>query len=399
MRLWIGGSSGLTQTYINTFPNEAATTSSSSSSSWILIGRERQPPLWMVNHPYYYDYIYCDLLTINDFTTSTFTLSIQHVIESIKQIIRNKSKEDNEVTMMIDSIVVGIRPQLVCYQSNREATYDNHRVVIALQRLLYELLDQFSTIHFILHISSIAAIDHISKQHLHSIKECYNDPSYSTLHNSYDRFKRHCEQIIEGIVQDNNIKRNNAGRQIQYTNLRLGAIFSDTSNCIQCTALALQMYTGPYLSTKIDCNSSYNVSQLIQLMLQRSVSSSASSFHFRPVYYYTRCISQYPNPVPYGEYLNAYKKAYQLSWIPILIPNWIVEYSVVRLLHGIIMFLYAFEITIPYLDSIDYLLQVTLNEHTFDMKETLHDFPNIVQVEETIEDCFTRRKRYNVLKV
>jgi hypothetical protein len=45
------------------------------------------------------------------------------------------------------------------------------------------------------------------------------------------------------------------------------------------------------------------------------------------------------------------------------------------------------------LESIDYLLQVTLEEHTFDMTETVRDFPGILSVEESMEDCFRRRRK------
>ena len=46
----------------------------------------------------------------------------------------------------------------------------------------------------------------------------------------------------------------------------------------------------------------------------------------------------------------------------------------------------------PFLESIDYLLQVTLDEHTFDMRETVKDFPMIRQAEESMDVCFRRRR-------
>jgi hypothetical protein len=257
-----------------------------------------------------------------------------------------------------------------------------------------------------------------------------DDPSYTSLQQPYDRFKRQCEHIIEQLVQEANQNRNTSSSTttkgttpIQYTNIRCGAIFSDDPYCIQCTALSLQMWTGPYLSTPIDCNSSYNVSQLMRLMLRQA--SFASTIHddnttrqppppppLRPIYYYTRCVSQYPYPVPYGEYLVSYRKAYGISWfVPIVLPNVLVEYGVVRLLHW---FLYGtntrmmrmietmipfrspnFSLRqLPYLESIDYLLQVTLQDHTFDMTETIRDFPQLLQIEETMEECFVRRRQH-----
>jgi hypothetical protein len=146
-------------------------------------------------------------------------------------------------------------------------------------------------------------------------------------------------------------------------------------------------------------------------------SSSSSFFLLRPVYYYTRCVSQYPYPVPYGEYLRSYQKAYRIPF-PIIVPHILIEYGVVRWLHIITVFLqmlhkylqtatntaipilfrpflhYLVQLVLPpYLESIDYLLQVTLNEHTFDVKETIQDFPNLLHVEETMEECFRRRRR------
>jgi hypothetical protein len=48
---------------------------------------------------------------------------------------------------------------------------------------------------------------------------------------------------------------------------------------------------------------------------------------------------------------------------------------------------------LPFMESLDYLLQVTIHEHTFDMKETIEHFPELLQLEETMLACFQRRRR------
>jgi hypothetical protein len=48
---------------------------------------------------------------------------------------------------------------------------------------------------------------------------------------------------------------------------------------------------------------------------------------------------------------------------------------------------------LPYVASIDYLLQVTVHEHSFDMTAIATDFPQLAQYEETIYECFRRRRR------
>ncbi len=390
MKIWIGGSSGLAQTHFNTFPI------TDEDESWILIGCERTPPKWILPlNPQKYHYIHCDLTQFIDESPEQ-----PRVMDAIRAVLKSSvaspSRSSTEGKDTINSILVGIRPPLVTYRTNEEALRYNNSVEDGLYLLLQNLLATFSnTLRVVLHISSIAAVNHIAPQHLRSITK--PDPSYTELQHPYDRFKRQCEVIIEKLVRSQN-KSN-----IQYTSIRLGAIFSDTSRCIQCTSLMIQLSClGPYLPTHIDCNSSYNVSQLLHEILL-----SSSTIKLRPIYYYTRCVSQYPYPVPYGEYLLSYKKAYfgtpLISWfVPILIPSRLIEYGVVRLLHIITSLLqmlhsYCRNVAIPfvppYLESIDYLLQVTLNEHTFDMKETIQDFPNIIQCEESMEECFRRRRR------
>jgi hypothetical protein len=283
-----------------------------------------------------------------------------------------------------------------------------------LQLLLQAVLARFNSVQFILHISSIASVHHIQEQRLRSWT-AETDPSSTSLQQPYDRFKRGCEELIAHVATEHNLR---------YTSLRLGAIFSDAATCIQCSALALQCYTGPYLPVRIDCNSSRNASHMIHLLLYqerpeqlKNGSSSSTGDQnavpepmpaLRPVYYYTRCVSQYPDPVPYGEFLLAYFQANHdnndgtllssalARWCRrfVWLPHWLVLYGFVLPFRWCTMVLTTLVSSkLPYVESIDYLLQVTVNEHSFDLTDTVRDFPDIVKLEETMQECFARRRR------
>ena len=82
-----------------------------------------------------------------------------------------------------------------------------------------------------------------------------------------------------------------------------------------------------------------------------------------------------------------------------LLPAFVVKWCVVQPLHWLTVLLTTMVLYLvpamvpPYLESMDYLLQVTLNEHSFDMRETIRDFPMILDAEENMETCFRRRQR------
>ena len=195
----------------------------------------------------------------------------------------------NQQQRTISHIVIGIRPPLVTHRNNRAADRYGHDLMTGMSLLLHALVVKHS-VTTVLHVSSIAAVDHVRRQHLRSVRdEITADPStYAVLSQPYDRFKRGCEELVELVCrqQHPDKKMNHSRQQIQqqspnsinnnsntnnnnirFTNLRLGAIFSDSPTCIQCSALALQCYTGPYLRVPIDCNSSRNAASLIHLML------------------------------------------------------------------------------------------------------------------------------------
>jgi hypothetical protein len=225
--------------------------------------------------------------------------------------------------LTLDQIVVGIRPLLITHRSNIAAHQHGQALLDGLRRLLSALFERYGPPTLLLHISSIAAVHHVLPQVQRSVQQI--DPPSTQLVEPYDYFKRACEELVESLATSCTSASSafsssptTPNKNIQWTNVRLGAIFSDATTCIQCNALSLQWYTGgPYLPTRIDCISSRNACHLIHLILLKHVSSHQTSSSsttttvepLLPVYYYTRCVSQYPQPVPYGEFLLAYCEA------------------------------------------------------------------------------------------
>ena len=107
------------------------------------------------------------------------------------------------------------------------------------------------------------------------------------------------------------------------------------------------------------------------------------------MYYYTRPLRQFPTePPPYAAYLLDYRRAHcihRVVWVPLVVMQ----------LVGIMVHLLALLLgpVLPFLQSIDYLLQVTKNEHSFDLTAVQRDFPELPRLEETIVECFERRHR------
>jgi hypothetical protein len=92
--------------------------------------------------------------------------------------------------------------------------------------------------------------------------------------------------------------------------------------------------------------------------------------------------------VAYGEYLKSYREAYGLSPYALWLPNWLVS-AFVYFFHLAAGLLGRF---VPYLQSVDYLLQVATSEHSFDCSAVAVDFGRDIE-EETILECFERRRR------
>jgi hypothetical protein len=357
-RLWIGGSSGLTRTYMN-----AIGECEGAAEDWILLGHEATAPHWMPANAQYFSY---------NFTTTTSET-------------KGPSAGLLEKLQNVQQIVIGIRPPLVTSLTHTQMDVYSNNIVSGLDIFLRAVVDSCKQVHSLLHISSIAAINHLEAQHMVS----EDDPARAGVRSidllaPYDRFKRACEERVDAIVTDTTY-------DLQATTLRLGAIFSDDPGCIQCQALALQARVGCYLPTNIDCNSSRNVVAAIRLVLekqqeQNALSSPSSSSQSRSRYYYYTRPVQFRDAIPYGRYLVDYRKAHNIKWA-MWIPAWTVQWFVA--------IVHLFALTriakhLPYLESVDYLLQVSAREHSFDCSRFATDFTEIVSQEETFETCFRR---------
>lgn len=408
-KLWIGGTSGLARTYFHAFvhskdddndnddsnhpppPTDKASTQKTSAaaanknndidqaSNWLVLGLEGTKPTWLPSET---TYVACDLTSVTFSTkqqAKEFWIRYGHDVPGVNQ------------------IVVSVRPPLVSPFHQKALSHYVSRMLTGLEFLLEAVLassrqqqhDHHGVQH-IVHISSIAAVDHLRRQCLWS--ESDPDPDCGELDQPYDRFKRASEQMLEKLVQN----QQQQPHIIEYTSLRLGAIFSDTPTCIQCTALALQARIGPYMELPIDCNSARNASCLIRCILQRQPEQQRSDHRqqqlypktLRPIYYYTRPL-HYPDPVPYGEYLVAYRQAHDMRLV------WSIPPVLVRALVAAVHWWSQTVVGpwIPFLQSMDYLLQVTKDEHSFTSQAVRHDFPQLMAQEETITACFQRRRQ------
>lgn len=365
--LWLGATSGFTRSFLNAYR----------LTNWIFVGNERQPPEWMRPH-------LDDVDSRNTYNCCDFTaLEREDSDASVPCFLKWLHRQQNVGESRLRQIVVTVRPALVSTQTNAMAHQYGERLAqglkLILQSTVNNIVAKSPNAITIIHLSSIAAVGHIQPHCLRS-ETTENDPASADLLYPYDRFKRKCEEDIELVSSSCNV-------QIQFTNIRSGAIFSaDDPGCIQCQALALQAYNGPLLPQRIDCNSSRNVASLVYLILQGTRQQHQNPLKLRSVYYYTRPLHIH-QPVPYGYFLQAYRQAYQIHWY-INLPVWIIQ-GFVACFHGITNLLGFY---VPYLESVDYLLQVTCNEHSFDMTAVQTDFPQLSILEETIKGCFQRRK-------
>jgi hypothetical protein len=337
LALWLGGTSSLARTYINEFGPD----------NLVLSGSKKNPPQW-----------------VNDCGLPYVALNLLTVTNSQASAVMRDFPD-------ITSIIVGVRPLLFTAFVN--ATL--HREMAKGVALLVEVAcTQLKTLNLVLHLSSVAAVDHLQSQHFWSETQPLMD--LSVYRAPYDIFKRTCEEEITEICRKNNVP---------CCHLRLSAIFSDEKECIQCSALDLQCRIGSYLPLAIDCNSSLNVSRALNLLLVRSEGNGkGGDTSMKALYYYTRPLIL-KDPVPYGYYLHEFRRAYRL--VAVWIPHWVVS-CFVSLFHWLAAWNFYFGF--PYVDAADYLLQVASREHSFNCAQFAADFPELE--EESIYDCFVRRK-------
>jgi len=349
LTLWVGGTSSLARTYVNQF----------GTNNLVFTGVESTPPLWATEHgiPYY-----------------SLDLTVLPKQAKVAEFLFERYPN-------IETIVVGVRPLL--FAAHIHTRYHEF-MVTGLQTLLGMACRSLKTLKFVLHASSVAAVDHLQAQVLWNESSSHPLPDLSSYKAPYDLFKRRCEEEITEVCQHQ--------YNIPCCHLRLSAIFSDEYGCIQCSALELQCRVGCYLPLRIDCNSSANVSRAMDAILSRAEQRQAQSSHgtegnvnnIKTVYYYTRpfLLNQ---PVAYGYYLQEFRKAYSMYFVSV--PVWLVTYFV-ALFHWLAS--WNIYVGLPYVDATDYLLQVSARDHCFDCSRFAQDFPSLE--EESILECFVRRK-------
>ncbi|KAL3941316.1 MAG: hypothetical protein SGARI_000644 [Bacillariaceae sp.] len=275
--LWIGGTSSLARTFFANYGDVVHVverhneTTRFQERKWILTGLETEAP-WWIQHAAH----------INDISIDYMSLDLTNLtVKSAQRFLLKDTTSRYPVTNMI----IGVRPLLFDkYIFTDQTDY----MLKGLKIFLEQAVVQLSSLDYILHISSVAAADHLREQC--NAEEQDPLPPLSEYHAPYDRFKRGSEDVITKICQgdgDENTK------QISCCHLRLSAIFSDDRSCIQCSALDLQARVGCYLPLAIDCNSSLNVAKAINLLLNEAAIGRGSPDHAlqRPlsqVFYYTR---------------------------------------------------------------------------------------------------------------
>lgn len=344
--LWLGGTSSLARTYVNQL----------GAQNLVFTGRAPTPPQWV--HEHSVPYAPLNFTRITDAQVTSLADEFPNIV----------------------TIVVGVRPPLFAAYTGNTRMYDP--MVQGLAVFLNGVCTRLKELQFVLHVSSVAVANHLQSQEFWTENTNAFPNDLSEYRAPYDRFKRRSEEEITAICERH---------QIQCCHLRLSAIFSDESSCIQCSALDLQCRIGCYLPLSIDCNSSANVSRAIDLILARAERrndtgiSDDTTRTIKTVYYYTRPLSL-ERPVPYGYYLHEFRKAYQMTfalWIPASLVT-----CFVACIHWFAVWNVC--LGLPYLDAADYLLQVASREHSFDCSQFGRDFPELK--EESIFNCFTRRK-------
>jgi hypothetical protein len=359
--LWIGGTSCLAQTYINAFEAE----------SLVLAGLESKAPSWV---PQETKYVSLDLRA---------TPESRKAAAAVKTTSPSQRCRCYDPTIFngIELMILGVRAPLVTGDGNA-----HEDLLVGITWLLEDAVQ--AGVRHVLHISSVAACNHLESQV--GVTEHTPCPPLHEYRGSYDRFKRCSEEIIE------------AQSGLHGTvHLRLSAVFSDSTSCVQCSALALQSRIGPAtMPLRIDCNSGRNVAHAIRMLQQELLLPSGHGRQIdgngdtnpisvrNRVYYYTRPTIE-PDNMTYGDYLRYYNLAYNAKF-RIVIPFVVITYLTMAV-HWIVWKTPLHRIGI--LVSMDYLLQVAFREHTFDCSRFSNDFPNFGQQEETIYECFARRKR------
>ena len=245
---------------------------------------------------------------------------------------------------------------------------------VALASLLESLLETAieAGVRNVLHISSVAVVDHLLSQNEMNEEEPLPDLEQYNKGQPYDVFKRLSEEIVTSVCS--------AHPRVNFTHLRLGAIYSNYQACIQMRGLLLQKRVAFNFTNGMDCNSSKNVGHAISLVIDRLERAPEK---VRTCYYYTRNGSK---PRSLSEFVVLYRRAHNVKiaiWLPFLIVK-----LLILLLRAVSLLVGR---AVPLLRNLSYLATVAVTTHTFDNSRFRDkDFPEIKNREEDLVTCFRR---------
>ena len=412
--IWIGGTSGLAQTYMEEFiryPKQDDPEKTQLNRRFVLASPDAllipSAPQTKDSYGRFITYLSLDMTkpdSIDDFFDS---------LMAEKTNLFGPSESNGTTTV---TIIFGMRSALVKGSKDDHLSLADH-----LSYFLHQASRRFSshrriTLAGILHVSSVAVMDHtVAQSMLNEDAPLPNPNSYSC---PYDESKRRAEDTITSVCECLHIP--------SYVHLRISGILSNEippSGCIHMSSLRIQTRLGFYCQTPLDMNTSYNVGQAIRLILERmddrrhqinntsnyeaatnsiiTQNDSAQSSGLHNVYFYTRPTIK---PRRHGHNLVAYRSAHNINYY-INIPSWFVLINIwafIYLFRGIASAVSVFlddegkkrHKWLGVLENLTYLMTVSVMEHTFDNSRFRSDFPELRSLEESTLEGFVRiRKR------
>ena len=378
--LWIGGSSQLTRSYCSAYGL------ADENDELYLCGVEPSCPFPILSDNAHY--IAQDLTRLK--SNNPLPQNLQDVL--------NRG---------ITAVIVSIRPVLMTSMSNEEAWQYNQKMLDGLEILLQTAIATGS-VRQLIHISSVAAANHLQAQVNHSEEDDAKEAALLKDEDlaPYDRFKRHSEALVTKVCTAATTSSSEAASDLLFTNLRISGLLFEDGNCIVTKGFELQARLGVYIPSKVDMNPARNVATAIRLILSRmeklqrerhgrqsknNQGTTAAAADFPSMYYYTRPTLT-KDPIPMSHIAIIYQKVWDLQW-------WECLWTPFCLYVAFIYLLYLIGLTVlgnmlPYVQATDYLLRVSLLEHSFDNTRFQRDFPEIGRLEISVAECFQNRRRY-----
>ncbi len=382
--IWVGGSSALTQTYMEEIQDDSLQKDLVEGRRFVLAFRD------------------VTSLSENKKATNCTHLPLdvtqkESIDTFFDALLSDKTRHFGPLgindTIKI-TIIFGIRCSLVTGSEEEHMS-----LVKYLSYFLHQAAASFQSdrrLHLsgVLHVSSVAVMDHTQAQSM--LNEDAPLPPQLRYASPYDAMKRKTEDILSSTCKELKI--------VNCTHLRISGIFSNEvppTSCIQMSAVRIQAYLGSHLQTPLDMNTSYNACQAIRLVLDR-MDDVQNGNQLEQVYFYTRPTIE---PRAYGDNLVAYRSAHNIGYC-ISVPFWVASFfmwAAIYLFRGIASAGSALsgkrnckwlEFICDLLNNLAYLLTVSMVEHTFDNSRIRRDFPELNLLEESVLEGFVRiRKR------